>query len=137
LATSLGSYADAGNTALVTSRVVRRIPELADFGTIVDTSHHCFPDRMRTHDSVDEGMPEFAQVLEAVPSALEGMRRSLLQAVALPLKAPPGVGVTFLGSRYVVVQNFRPDMARVRLASGHRKAVSLAPGGLMILELPF
>jgi hypothetical protein len=137
LATSLGSYASAGKSAVVTSRVVRKVPELAKYGTIVDTSHHGFPDRMRVQESGDQDMPEFAQVLEAVPPALEEVRRSLLEAVALPLEAPPGVGVTLLGSRYVVVQNFRPETAGVRVASGEGRTVSLAPGGLTILERPF
>jgi hypothetical protein len=38
-------------------------------------------------------IPEFAQVLEAVPPALEEVRRSLLEAVALPLEAPGGLTI--------------------------------------------
>ena len=81
-----------------------------------------------------EHHPDLVPAAEAALEAVVSFR-DWLQATAM--EAPAGVGVTVLGSCYVVVQNFRSEAAEVGLGGDEGGTVSLAPGGLTIIERPF
>ena len=137
LVRQLAAFVGNGRPVLVTSRLARRIgvlPQSPQLHTI-DTTAHLFPDRMRTEETGEEGLPEVSCLMMSPTLALETARRSLLQAVGRPVDAPPGVGVTLLGDRYVVVQNFGSGSVVARVNVPGPRELTMEPWAIMIVDL--
>ncbi len=131
---ALGEYAGSGRPALVTSRLAGRLETLPDALLRLDTSSYFFPDRMRIGETGEESRPEAAQWIDSPPGDLLAAKRALCEAIACPVDAPPGVGVTLLGERYVAVQNFRGDAVTIRMTEPTPRDVTIAAGSLALLD---
>ena len=135
LARQLAAFVGDGKPALVSSRLAHRVDALPHSPQLltIDTAAHFFPDRMRTEENGEEGLPEVSCLVTSPTPALETAKRSLLEAVGFPVDAPPGVVVTLLGDRYVVVQNFGPEPVVARVNVPEPGELTIEPWAVRIV----
>jgi len=132
LTRQLADFVGDGKPALVTSRLSRRVGPLPQSPQIhtIDTAAHFFPDRMRTQETGEEVLPE----MSCVTPSLETAKRAFLEAVGCPVEAPTGVGVTLLGDRYVVLQNFGPESVVVRTSIPAPRELTVGPWAISTVD---
>lgn len=137
LGVQLTAFVGDAKPALITSRLTRRLGALPQSPPLhaIDTAAHFFPDRMRTEGTGEEGLPEISCLVTSPTPALETAKRSLLEAAACPVDVPSGVGVTLLGDRYVVVQNFGPESVAVRPLVPGLRDLTIGPWTARIVDL--